>query len=74
VKGQAAVTDSTLTRALKAEGPIPRYLEARQRAAELGDRNLVREIDFQLGKLGYSEPRTADAARARETATPRKAR
>jgi len=74
MKGQAAVTDSSLTRSRSAEGPIPRYLEARARAAELGDRNLVREINFQLGRLGHRDPETAVKAERRETATPRSKR
>jgi len=74
MKGQAAVTDSSLTRARAAEGPIPRYLDARTKALELGDRNLVREIDFQLARLGYVQPETTTRARSAERAVPRKAR
>jgi len=73
MKGQPAMTDAGVTRAM-AKTPIENMLEHRQRAAELGDVNLVREINVQLGRAGYREPETATRAEQRETATPPKAR
>ena len=51
---------------------IDSYLALRQQALARGDMNLVREIEFQLTRVGWT-PETTEV-RAAETATPAKPR
>jgi hypothetical protein len=45
-----------------ADSMVARYLHARERATANGDRRLVAECDFQLGRLGHEVETTVTGA------------